>query len=80
MTGQVVFSELWAETITPGDIDERLNRSMTENALRWPRLSRTTVKIFFDQTVDARVIVGLRVVVFLTASVFTWDESDEPSL
>jgi hypothetical protein len=80
ITGQVVFGELSAETIVPGNVDERLNRSWTENTFWRPRLSRTTIRIFFDQTVDARVVVGLRVVVFLAASVLTGDESDESSL
>jgi hypothetical protein len=80
VTYQIVFGELSAKKIVPGNVDKRLNRSWTKNAFRRPRLSRTTVKIFFDQTVDARVVVGLRVFVFLTASVFTWDKSDESSL
>jgi len=48
ITCQVVFGELSAETIIPGNVDERLNRSWTKNAFWRPRLSRTTVRIFFD--------------------------------
>jgi hypothetical protein len=80
VTCQIVFGELSAKTIVPGNVDKRLNRSWSENTLGRPRLSRTTIGIFFDQTVDAGVIVGLCVVVFSVASVFTGDESDKTSL
>ncbi len=77
---QVVFGELSAETIIPGNFDERLNWGWSENTFEGPMLSRTTVGIFFDQAVDTGVVVGLCVVVFSVASVFTGDESDKPSV
>jgi hypothetical protein len=51
-----------------------LNWSRSQNTLERPRLSRTTVRIFFDQAVDARVVVGVCVVILSVASVFTGDE------
>jgi hypothetical protein len=79
VTRQVVLGEFSAETIIPGNFDERLNRSWSENTFKGPKLSRTTVGIFFDQAVDTGVVVGFRVV-FSVSSVFTGDESDETSV
>jgi hypothetical protein len=76
----VVFGEFSAETILPSNFDEGLNWSWSKNAFEGPRLSRTTVRIFFDQAVNAGVVVGIRVVVFSVASVFTGDKSDKTSL
>ncbi len=78
ITSQVVLGKFLAETIIPGDFDERLNRGWSENTFEGPSLSRATVGIFFDQAVDARVVVGV-CVVFSVSSVFTGDESDKPS-
>jgi hypothetical protein len=80
ITSQVVLGEFSAETIIPGNFDERLNRGWSENTFEGPMLSRTTIGIFFDQAVDARVVVSLRVVVFSVASVLTGDESDKTSV
>jgi hypothetical protein len=77
---QIVFGELSAETIVPGNFDEGLNRGWSENTLEGPSLSRTSIGIFLDQAVDARIVVGLRVVVFSVASVLTGDESDKTSI
>ncbi len=76
---QVVFSKFLAETIVPGNFDEGLNRSRSENTLEGPSLNRATVGIFFDQAVDARVVVSVCVVLSVT-SVLTGDESDETSV
>jgi hypothetical protein len=76
---QIVFGELSAETIVPGNFDEGLNRGWSENTLEGPMLSRATVGIFFDQTVNARVVVGVRIV-FSVASVLTGDKSDKTSV
>jgi hypothetical protein len=80
ITSQVVLGEFSAETIVPGNFDEGLNRSWSENTLEGPSLSRTSIGIFFDQAVNARVVVGLRVVVFSVTSVFTGDELDKTSV
>jgi hypothetical protein len=77
ITSQVVLGEFSAETIIPGDLDERLNRGRSENTFEGPSLSRATVGIFFDQTVNARVVVGVRIVVLSVTSVLTGDESDK---
>jgi hypothetical protein len=77
---QIVFGEFSAETIIPGDFNERLNWCWSENAFERPRLSRATIGVFFDQAVNAGVVVGLRVVVFSVASVLTGEESDKTSL
>ncbi len=76
---QIVFGKFSAETIVPGNFDERLNRSWSKNTFEGPRLVRTTVGIFFDQAVDARVVVSV-CVVFSVASVLTGDQSDKTSL
>ncbi len=76
---QIVFGEFSAEAIVPGNFDERLNRGWSKNTLERPMLSRTTVGIFFDQAVDARVLVSVYVVLSVT-SVLTGDESDETSV
>jgi hypothetical protein len=75
---QIVFSEFSAKTVVPGNFDERLNRSRSENTLEGPMLSQTTIGIFFDQAVDAQIVVGV-LVVFSVASVLTGDESDKTS-
>jgi hypothetical protein len=75
---QVVFGEFSAETIIPGDIDEGRDWSGSEITLAGPSLSRTTI-IFFDQAVDAGVVVSVCVVLSVT-SVLTGDESDETSV
>jgi hypothetical protein len=80
ITCQVVFGELSAETIIPGNFDERLNWGWSENTFEGPSLSRTSIGIFLDQAVDARIVVGLRVVVFSVASVLTGDKSDKTSV
>ena len=76
---QVVFGEFLAEAIVPGNVDERLNRSWSKNTFERPMLSRTTIGIFFDQAVDARVVVGVRVV-FSVTFIFTGDEFDKASV
>jgi hypothetical protein len=80
ITSQVVLGKFSAKTIIPSNVDERLNWGWSKNAFERPMLSRTTIGIFFDQAVDARVVVSLRVVVFSVASVLTGDESDKTSV
>jgi hypothetical protein len=75
---QVVLGKLSAEAITPGNVNERLNRGWSKNTFEGPRLSSTTSGIFFDQAVNAGIVVSLRVVLSV-ASVFTGDESDKTS-
>jgi hypothetical protein len=79
VTGQIVFGKLSAETIAPGDFNEGLNWGRSENTLKRPRFSRTTIEVFLDQAVDARVVVGFCVILSVT-SVLAGDESDETSL
>ncbi len=76
---QVVLGKFSAETIVPGNFDKGLNRGWSENTLEGPVLSRMTIGIFFDQAVDARVVVSVCVVLSVT-SVFTGDESDKTSI
>ena len=78
ITCQVVFGELSAETIIPGNFDERLNWGWSENTFEGPMLSRTTI-IFLDQAVNAGVVVSVCVVLSVT-SVLTGDKSDKTSV
>ncbi len=79
ITCQVVFGKLSAEAIVPGDVGERLNWGWSKNTFEGPSLSRTSVGIVFDQAVNARVVVGVRVV-FSVTFIFTRDESDKASV
>ena len=75
---QVVFGKFSAETIIPGNIDEGRDWSGSEITFAGPSLSRTTI-IFFDQAVNAGVVVSVCVVLSVT-SVLTGDESDKTSV